>query len=342
MKRLYRFLTVSICLMIIGALVPTTGAAVDQTSITLFLGYVPNVQFAPIYVAIERGYFKEAGIDIKLENSFDETDGVTRVATNKLQFALVSGEQVLLARAQGAPIVYVFRWYQRFPVGVVVPADSPIMKPEDLAGRVVGVPAKYGASYIGLQALLNAVKLKESDLKELKVIGYDTAPVVCGGQVEASVVYIANEPAQIESKCFKVRLIKISDYANIVSNGLITNEVTLKDKPELVRGMNSALARGLADTLADPKAAYAISRKYVENLPDDDPVQFAVLTNSLDLWKADRLGYSDPVAWKLTLDTLQAMGLVAGQVNLDKAFTNDYLPSQAAMATAQATDASSR
>src|SRR5206468_10179039 len=126
---------------------------------------------------------------------------------------------------------------------------------EDLAGKVVGVPGKFGASYVGLQALLNAAKLKESDLKDVKAIGFDTAPVVCGKQVEASVVYVANEPAQIEAKCFKVRVIKISDYANIVSNGLITNEVTLKDRPELVRGMNSALARGLADTLSDPKAA---------------------------------------------------------------------------------------
>jgi putative riboflavin transport system substrate-binding protein len=345
-RLLPRLLSLSLMLVVIGVLaIAPAGAALrqDLIPITLFLGYVPNVQFAPIYDAVEHGYFKDAGIDLKLEHSFDETDGVTRVATNKLQFALISGEQVLLARAQGAPVVYVFRWYQRFPIGVVVPADSPIVKPEDLAGRVVGVPAKYGASYIGLQALLNAVKLKESDLKELKVIGFDTAPVVCGGQVEASVIYIANEPAQIENKCFKVRVIKISDYANVVSNGLITNETTLKDKPDLVRAMNSALARGLADTLADPKAAYMISRKYVENLPADDPVQFAVLTNSLDLWRADRLGYSDPAAWKLTLDTLQALGLVGGQLDVDKAFSNEYLPPQmAATATAQATDASSR
>ncbi len=345
MKHLLRILTVGMVVLAVLAGMPaTTSEAVNQTltPITLFLGYIPNVQFAPVYLAIDKGYFREAGIDLKLENSFDETDGVTRIATNKLQFGLISGEQVLLARAQGAPVVYVFRWYQRFPVGVVVPADSTITKPEDLAGRVVGVPGKFGASYIGFQALLNAVKLKESDLKELKAIGFDTAPVVCGGQVEASVIYIANEPAQIENQCFKVRVIKISDYANIVSNGLITNEITLKDKPELVHGMTSALARGLADTLADPKMAYEVSRKFVENLRADDPVQFAVLTNSLELWQADRLGYSDPAAWELTLETLQAMGLMAGTVDLDKAYTNDYLPPATTMPTAQATDAANR
>lgn len=341
MIRIVKLLSISFLLAMALAAVPASGQSL--TPITLFLGYIPNIQFAPVYVAMERGYFKQAGIDLTLENSFDETDGVTRIATNKLQFGLVSGDQVLLARAQGAPVVYVFRWYQRFPVGVVVPADSVIKEPKDLAGHVVGVPGKFGASYIGLQALLKAAGLQESDLKDVKAIGFDTAPVVCGKQVDASVVYVANEPAQIESQCFKVRVISIADYANIVSNGLVTNETTLKDKPDLARGMNAALAKGLADTLADPKAAYDISRKYVENLKADDPVQLGVLTNSLELWKTDHLGYSDPAAWKLTLDTLQAMGLVKEAVDLSKVFTNDYLPASSAtpsaVPAAQATDA---
>ncbi|MEP7286900.1 MAG: ABC transporter substrate-binding protein [Chloroflexota bacterium] len=294
--------------------------------ITLFVGYIHNIQFAPLYVAIERGYFKDAGIDATIETSFDETDGLTRIAADQLQFGLISGDQVLLARSKGAPVVYVFRWYQQFPVGVVVPADSSIVKPEDLAGKVVGVPGKFGASYVGLQALLNSAKLKESDLKDVKAIGFDTAPIMCGKQVDAAVIYVANEPAQIESKCFKVRVIKIADYANLMSNGLVTNEKTLKDKPDLVRKMNAALAHGLTDTIADPKAAYDLSRKYVETLAADDPVQMAVLTASIDLWKTDKYGYSDPAAWKLTQDTLVAMGLITDPVDLTKVFSNDYLP----------------
>ena len=103
--------------------------------------------------------------------------------------------------------------------------------------------------------------------------------------------------------------------------------------------MAAALAKGLAETISDPKAAYDISRKYVENLKADDPVQYAVLTNSLELWKTDHLGYSDPAAWKLTLDTLQAMGMVKEPVDLSKVFTNDYLPEPSAAPTAQATHA---
>ncbi|HVO41019.1 MAG TPA: ABC transporter substrate-binding protein [Aggregatilineales bacterium] len=305
------------------ALAQTAPAA--DTPVTLFMGYLPNIQFAPVYVAVERGYFKADGIDIKLEHGFDETDGLNRIATNKLQFGLISGEQVILARANNAPVTYVFRWYQRFPVGVAVPADSGITDPKQLAGHTVGLPGKYGASYVGFEALLNAVGLKESDLKELKAVGFGI-DAFCNKQVEASVVYVANEPAQIASKCFKVNVFKISDFANLMSNGLVTNETALKNSPDLVRSMNDALARGLADTLADPKAAYTISQKYVDNLAADDPVQMGVLTNSMDLWKTVKFGYSDPEAWKLTLATLKAMGLITSDVDLTRVYSNDYLP----------------
>ncbi len=298
--------------------------------ITLFLGFIPNVQFAPLYVAAEKGYFAEEGVEISFEYG-DENIGVERLAANDLQFAVVSGEQVVLARSRELPIVYVFEWYQRFAVGVVAPVEQGIVAPEDMAGHVIGIPGRYGASWIGFSALLHAVDMTEGDLGGIEPIGFAATEAICAGRVDGAVVYISNEPEQIRAACSEVDVIPVADYADLVANGLVTNEKTLAEEPGLVRGMVRAFARGLADAIADPEEAYQLSRAWVENLATDDPIQFKVLENSIKLWDAAlagyaQLGYTDPASWTLTMQTLLDMKLIEEPVDLSGACTNALLP----------------
>ena len=99
------------------------------------------------------------------------------------------------------------------------------------------------------------------------------------------------------------------------------------DQPRVVRRMVSAMLKGLADTIADPNAAFEISKKYVDGLAAaDEAVQKEVLARSIELWKAERLGFSDLRAWQNMQDTLLQMGLLTKPLDVSKAFTNEFVP----------------
>lgn len=293
--------------------------------VKLPLGYIPNVQFAPLYVAVEKGFFAEFGIEIEFDYSF-ETDAMALVGADELQFAVVSGEQILLARAQGLPVVYVAAWYQKYPVAVVSKAEQGIKTPADLKGKRIGLPGTFGANYIGLDALLFSAGLGESDVT-LDSVGFTQVESLATDRDEAVSVYAANEPVQLRAQGYEINELLVADYVQLASNGLITNEKTIAENPILVRGMVSALVKALAYTIANPDEAYELSKKHVENLEQaDEAVQKEVLARSIQLWKAERLGFSDMQAWKNMQDTLLKMGLLAAPLDLNAAFTNEFVP----------------
>ncbi len=293
--------------------------------VRLPVGYIPNVQFAPIYVAIENGYFREQGLDVTIDYSM-ENDNTVLTATGDLQFAVVSGEQVLLARSQEMPVVYVMAWYQQYPVGIAAKTSAGINTVADLRGRRIGLPGLYGASYIGAIALLDSAGLKESDVT-LESIGFTQVESLVADRVEAVVVYVANEPVQLARMGEEITLLPVGDAVDLVANGIITNEKTLADDPELVQGMVTAMLKGMKYTTDHPENAFEISKKYVENLAEaDQEVQMQVLLNSIALWQGERMGYSEPAAWENMQRILLKMELLETELDLDKAYDNRFIP----------------
>ncbi|HEY48327.1 MAG TPA: ABC transporter substrate-binding protein [Anaerolineae bacterium] len=323
-----RFLILVAFVLVIAACngVSTPQVMNDETvHVRLLMGYRPDVQFAPLYVAAERGYYEDAGIEIEFSH-IPETEALQLVGANEVQFAIVSGEQTPLARAQGLPVVYVMAWWQDYPVGIAASKDSGIGSPTDLVGKRVGIPGLYGASYVGYRALLSVTGVSDTDVS-LDAIGYNQVEALYEGQEDAVVIYANNEPLQLEAQGFPVNVMRVADYVHLASNGLITNEETIQNHPDLIRRMVEATLKGLQDTIEDPDMAYEMAKLYVEGLEQaNETVMRGVLNASIDFWEAERLGYSDPASWENMQRVLIEMGLLEEEIDLSQAFTNEFLP----------------
>ncbi len=292
--------------------------------ITLAMGFIPNVQFAPFYVAEEEGYFAEENLAVQFDYGM-ETDLLKLVGAGELQFAVASGDQVVLARAQGLPVVYVLNWYRRFPVCVVSLEEEGIQGAKDLVGKTVGIPATEGASYIGWRALLQAEGIDEAQVN-LQVIGYTQVASLTEGRVDAAVCYALNEPVQLREAGYAIDVIYVADYVNLVSNGLITNQQTIAERPELVQGLVRAVLRGLEYTIEHPDEAFAICAEYVPEIAgDNEALQKAVLLESIEFWRGERLGHSDRAAWEESQRFMGQIGLVDAEVDVEKLFTNRFV-----------------
>lgn len=315
---------VLILVMILAACSGSKPASTDTVKVKLPLGYIPNIQFSPLYVAVEKGYFRDAGIDVEFDYSF-ETDAVALVGAGELQFAIVSGEQVLLARAQSLPVVYVMAWYRDYPVAVASKVEQNITQPADLKGKTIGLPGLYGANYIGLRALLNTAGLTESDVS-LDSIGFTQVEALASDKDQAVAIYLPNEPVQLRSEGYNINVVPVADYVQLASNGMITNEETIRENPDLVRRMVSAILKGIETTTHNPDDAYEISKKYIEGLTSaDETVQKETLAISISLWQTKPYGYIEPKAWENMYQVLQSMGLIQNPLEIQSAYTNEFV-----------------
>jgi NitT/TauT family transport system substrate-binding protein len=319
--------TLIFALALMVVLIAITGCGDGNSSvesIALPMGYVANVQFSPFYVAKERTYFEDAGFDVTFDYRW-ETDGIQLAAAGEIPFTVASGDQVIQARSQGLPVVAVASWYQKFPVAIIALEGVPLDAPGDLEGLTIGIPETFGASYIGLRALLEAGGLTESDI-DLQAIGYTQLAALTNGTVDATVVYANNEPVVLSQEGTSYNAIYVSDYADLVSAAIVSSDAYVEENPDRVRAFVGAFLQGLEETLADPDEAFEISKDYIEGLEENADVQRGVLEASIELWQTPTPGRSDPEAWEKAQSVMAEAGMIEKTVPVDNLYTNAYLP----------------
>lgn len=308
------------------------------TKVTIALGYIPDVQFTPFYVALGKGYYRDEGLEVTFKHGIVQ-DLVTQLGTGAggVNFAVVSGDEIIPARVQGIPVKYVMTWYRQYPVAAAsIVGKGPLLKsPADLKGKVVGVPGPFGATYIGLQALLKSAGLRLTDV-QLKSIGFTQAASLAQGQVDAAMVYAANEPVQLRSQKLEVSVLPVSDYAQLASNGLATNDKTLNANPDLVERVVRATLKGVQATIDQPEASFQEALRQVPDIakdPSKQDLQLQILKATITLMQPkpgdpaanQPLGWTDAAVWNATQDALLDFKVIPQKGDVTTMITNKFV-----------------
>jgi NitT/TauT family transport system substrate-binding protein len=309
-------------------------AAHATTHLTVGLTYVPNIQFAPFYVADALGYYRDAGLDITLHHHGASEDEFGALIAHQEDVIFAGGDETLQQRSRGTPLVFITSIYTKYPVALLVPTCSSIHSLSDLKGHSVGIPGKYGATYIGLLALLHNANLKESDVN-VQSIGFTQVSALLTHKVDAIMGYLNNEAIQLQKGNFAYREFDVSSVQPLVSNGLAATQDELTAHPAEIRALVAATLHGLAYTIAHPQDAVSLSKSYVPGLSDATQAASAlsVLQATLPLWQSSPAdgsyapGYTDPAAWQSMAAFLQSQGQLFGAVDATQSLSNAYLPS---------------
>jgi putative riboflavin transport system substrate-binding protein len=305
-----------------------TGAT--ATKLTVGLGFIPSVQFAPFYLAQGKGYYRDAGLEVAFQNKIDP-DLVTLVGQgDAIDVGLADGTSVIPAVSQGIPIRYVATVYRAFPSIVFAKQSSGIKTAADLKGRKIGIPGRYGSSWIMLQALLQSAELTTSDVQIVEYPDFGQLAAVKQGAVDAATGFINNEPVQLSLSGEPVVVLRVDQAVPLPGPGLITGTKTLAAKRAAVAAFVAATLKAMREIEANPDAGLDASIAVVPELGKDRATQKAILAATIDAWKgggaASGFGAIDRPGWTKSIEFMTALGLVPNAVAVDQLVDESLLP----------------
>lgn len=304
----------------------------SPVALTVGLGYIPSVQFAQFYLAQQRGYYRDAGLEVTFQNKIDP-DLIRLTGQGAVDVSLADGTSLIPAVSQGIPVRYVATIYAKFPNVVFAKASSGIRTPADLKGKKIGTPGRYGSSWIMLQALLGSAGLTTADVSIVEYPDFGQLAGVISGAVDAATGFSNNEPVQLALQGGDPVVLRVDDIVPLPGNGLIVGATTLTEKRSAIAAFVAATLRAMTDIIADPTAGLDAAITAVPELGSDRATQLAVLQATIDSWQSpltatDGLGAIDPAAWQASISFMATLpdGLVPHPVSVDQVVTTDLLP----------------
>jgi len=308
---------------------------VAGTPLLVGLGYIPSVQFAPFYLAQQAGYYRDAGLDVTFQNKI-ETDLIPLVGQGAIDIGVADGTDVIPAVSQGIPVQYLATLYGRYPSIVFAKASSGIKTAADLKGKKIGIPGRYGSSWIMLQALLGSAKLKLTDVQIVEYPDFGQGVAVQQGAVDAATGFANNEPVQLELAGTKTVVLHVDQVIALPGPGLIASSSVIKEgqpKRGAVLAFVRATIRAMIEIAANPAKGLDASIAAVPELGSKRATQAAILAATIATWagpvqQADGFGAFDRAGWTASIAFLTKLGLVKVPVTIDRLLVDGFVPSQ--------------
>jgi len=304
---------------------PATPAA--ATPLTVALDWYPNANHAGLFLAEARGWFAAEGVAPTLATPSDPTIVLQTVGAGRDDLGISYQTDVLLARAQGVPVVAVAALVQRPLLGVMALAGTGIARPRDLVGTTVGMTG-IPSQEAFLATMLEADGGRLDDVETVQV-GFDLLPALVSGRAAAVMgAYWTHETIVAERAGYPVDLLRVDDwgvpaYYELV---LVASEQTVGDRPDLVRAFLRAIQRGYAAAAAEPDAALAALAAAAPEL--DRAVEREGLARLIPTWTEGVavFGEQSPARWTDYAAWMVDRGLIPADLDPAAAFTTALLP----------------
>lgn len=305
----------------------TPAPAPERLSLVFMPGYKPqaSLPFVGVYVALEKGFFNEEGLDVTLQASPGQGQHLQLTAAGKVQVTTQDAAVMLQRRAEpGLPLVAIALVGQKGQQAFAALESSGIRTVKDWEGRTVGYK---GTPPPDLLALMDAAGVQREKIKLVNV-GFDPR-LLAEGKVDVYPLFKSNEPYLLRSWGYQLRLWEAADFG-VPALGLayVTSEQTLAQQPEALRRFLRAALRGVRYAAQQRDEAVAVVMRFAGPETDAGHMRFMLDAELADaeseVTRQHGLGWQTLEQWQALARMLQQHGAL-GDVDVSAAFTTQLL-----------------